>query len=66
MSNEKAAKVKPNPRSKGYPRKRKPIPDDQIERDRDLGRKLYSVIYAFPFLVLIGVLLCLWWSGQSA
>lgn len=49
-----------NPRSKGYPRKRKPIPDDQIARDRKLSRKLYSLVYAFPFLVLIAVLLFVW------
>lgn len=53
-------KVRPNPRQKGYPRKRKPLPDDQIEKDRILARKLHSVVYAFPFLVLLGVGLWLW------
>jgi len=52
--------ARPNPRAKGYPRKRKPIPDDQIQRDKRLSRKLYSVVYAFPFLVLIATLLFVW------
>ncbi len=51
-----------NPRTKGYPRKRKPIPDDQVARDKVLGRKLYSLVYAFPFLVLIVVLLFVWFK----
>jgi len=59
----KAAKARPNPRQKGYPRKRKPLPDDQIEKDRILARKLHSVIYAIPFLVLMGVGLWLWLRG---
>ena len=37
---------------KSYPRKPSPIPEHQLEKDRQLSRKLYRVIYALPFLVV--------------
>jgi|GEM_PF-3777393 len=40
------------PAKKTYPRRRSPIPEAQLEKDRELSRRLYRIIYALPFLVV--------------
>ena len=39
-------------RKAGYPRRKSPIPPEQLAKDKELSRRLYRIIYALPFIIV--------------